>query len=120
MIAAIAAPVALVLWYWGESILRIIGADYIHLELLRLILISIIPYSINMISSVYLRVHLLLKELIALSGLMAGSVIGLAYGLGATTGGTGLALGWLLGQSVAAGGILVYFSIRRLRPGRRL
>jgi O-antigen/teichoic acid export membrane protein len=118
LILILVTPIILVLWLWGGAILAFIGKDYANVQLLRLILISIIPYTINMIFTAYLRVSMQLKRLVALSIIMSISVLGLAYTLGSLIGSAGLAIGWLAGQTIASISILAIYGFDHLRSRR--
>ena len=118
LIVLLVTPIILVLWFWGGLILGFIGKDYVNIQLLRLILISIIPYTINVVYSAYLRVSMQLKRLLALSLIMSISVLGLAYILGSKIGSTGLAMGWLSGQAIASIFILAFYGFDHIRSRR--
>jgi O-antigen/teichoic acid export membrane protein len=117
-IAILVTPIILVLWFWGGSILELIGKDYANAYVLRLILISIIPYTINSIYTAYLRVSMQLKRLLALSFTMFISALGLAYILGSVFGGVGLAIGWSIGQTIASTTVLMMYEFDRIRARR--
>ena len=117
-IVLLVTPIILVLWFWGGSILGIIGKNYVNIQLLRLILISIIPYTINVVYSAYLRVSMQLKRLVAVSIIMSISVLGLAYILGSEIGSVGLAIGWLSGQAIASISILAFYGFDHIRSRR--
>jgi len=115
LIAIIVIPMIIVLWFWGNLILSMIGKDYVNVVVIRIILISIVPYSINLIFVAYLRVNSFLKALIAFSLVMSTAVVSLAYYLASTIGSIGLAIGWLSGQTIASVSILVFYGFNQLR-----
>jgi O-antigen/teichoic acid export membrane protein len=117
-VVVLVAPVILVLWFWGGLILEIIGKNYANIQVLRLILVSIIPYTLNAIYFAYLRVSMLLKRLVALSAIMSISVLGLAAFLGSLIGSSGLAIGWLAGQAIASLSILALYGFDHIRSRR--
>jgi len=111
-IVALVAPVMLILWFLGGFILGIIGKNYINVPLLRLFLISIVPYTINTIFFAYLRVSVRLNLLVAISAFLSISVLGLAFTLGPLIGSPGLALGWLGGQTITSLAVLASLAYR--------
>lgn len=114
-IVILVTPIVLILWLWGGLILGIIGKNYINLQLLRLFLSSIIPFTINTIFLAYLRVSMHLKILVITSAAISIAVLGLAYTLGSLIGSTGLALGWLCGQAIASIVILAFYGFDHIR-----
>jgi len=102
LILVLVTPIIVVLWFWGDFILGLFGQSYINLSLLRLLLISIVPFSINSIYFVILRVRRRLKQIILFSALVASSILALASVFVRVMGIEGLAMGWLFGHSLAA------------------
>ena len=86
----------------GDYVLGLFGQAYVNLSLLRLLLLSVVPFTINSIYFVVLRVQRRLKQIIMFSALIAISILTLASTLVRAMGAEGLAMGWLLGHCLAA------------------
>ena len=98
---ALALPAGGILWFVGNHFLGLFGKGYMNVTLLRLILMSLLPFAINSVVFVVLRVKRRWKSLLSFSFLIALLSIGLAYVWASAFGIVGLGLGWLVGQSVA-------------------
>jgi O-antigen/teichoic acid export membrane protein len=112
-IGVVGTPAMLILWAQGSVILRLFGAEYVNQPLLNTLLLSIIPFSINSIWFVVLRVRRQLRQIVLFSGFAAASILVLSAVLVQERGVDGLALGWLLGQAAAAvaallGGLVLF------------
>jgi O-antigen/teichoic acid export membrane protein len=113
--AATVLPAAVVLGLWGDVLLGVFGEGYVDIWLLRVVLASVVPFSINSITFVVLRVLKHLKELVALSAFIAASCVVGAYVLAPLLGGIGLALGWLGGHTLASAAILILIVLKGWR-----
>jgi O-antigen/teichoic acid export membrane protein len=102
LILVLVVPVICVLWVWGDDVLGLFGRAYVNLSLLHLLLLSVVPFAINSIYFVVLRVQRRLKQIILFSILISISILTLASTLVRAMGAEGLAMGWLLGHSLAA------------------
>ena len=102
MILVMALPAVTMLWIWGDQILHLLGEEYVNVQLLHLILLSVFPYAVNAILFAYFRVTLQIHRLILLSLTSAAGIFGIALILSDPMGEVGLALGWLLGQTITA------------------
>jgi O-antigen/teichoic acid export membrane protein len=100
LILVLVAPVILFLWFRGDYVLGLFGQGYINISLLRLLLMSIVPFAINSIYFVILRVRRRLKQIILFSALTAASVLTLAGVFVYVMGAEGIAMGWLLGHTI--------------------
>ncbi|WP_129672182.1 lipopolysaccharide biosynthesis protein [Candidatus Chloroploca sp. Khr17] len=102
LILALVTPVVLVLWLVGEHILGFFGQEYVQLSLLRMLLISVVPFSINSVFFVMLRVHRQLKHLLLFSGSIALAILGSTITLVPWLRADGIAASWLVGHMLAA------------------
>jgi O-antigen/teichoic acid export membrane protein len=117
LILAIVAPLVLVLWLAGEHILGFFGREYVQLSLLRLLLLSVVPFSINSVFFVVLRVHGRLKQQLLFTSSTALAILGSTLILVPSLRANGLAAGWLVGHTLA--GVWVAVSIGRFGSMRR-
>jgi O-antigen/teichoic acid export membrane protein len=102
LIFTLSAPIVLLLWFQGAHILGLFGKGYIRMSLLRVLLLSIVPFSINSVFFVVLRVQRKLKQIILFSALTAAAALIAARLLVAAYGVDGLAIGWLFGHTLSA------------------
>jgi O-antigen/teichoic acid export membrane protein len=108
MMLALLLPTIAVLWFVGERLLRLFGRDYVHPALLQLLLVSAIPYAVNGIFFMVLRLRRKLVLGISYSAFIAGSTVGLTYFFASQFGLNGLAWGWLTAQLIST---LVAFAL---------
>jgi O-antigen/teichoic acid export membrane protein len=105
----------------ADLVLELFGADYSEngANLLRIIAISVIPYSINYLHITMDRVNLASSNLIVTSAAMALLSLGLAYVFAAEWGLIGVGAGWLFGQTAVS--MVSAFRLLRgpLRAGAR-
>jgi len=100
LILALALPLMGLLWFGGHWLLGIFGEGYVNMPLLRLLLLSVFPFSINSIYIMYLRVKERLVQVVLFSGMVAAGIVGLSNLLAPRIGVQGLAWGWLLGHGI--------------------
>ena len=122
LLFTILIPAIAVLVLAAGFILELFGAEYSDngANLLRVIAISIIPYSINYLHITVDRVNLASMNLIATAAAMTVLSLGLAYWFGTEWGLIGIGAGWLAGQSivsVVATARLLNGPLRRGRSG---
>lgn len=88
----------------ADLVLELFGADYSEngANLLRIIAISVVPYSINYLHITMDRVNLASSNLIVTSAAMALLSLGLAYVFAAEWGLFGVGAGWLFGQTAVS------------------
>lgn len=94
--------VALVLL--ASYILSLFGTDYSGNGdvLLRLIAISVIPYSVNILNITMARVRMKSMNLLVSSVAMTALSLGLAFFFSTQMGIVGIGVGWLLGQTIVS------------------
>lgn len=102
MLATIGLPAALVLWLVGPTLLGFFGPDYINAPLLRILILATLPFTVNSVVFVVLRVQRCIGLGLLFVVFVAACTLALASILGARMGNIGLAWGWLAGQSVGA------------------
>ena len=95
-------PIMFSLWFLGHWVLSLFGKAYINTPLLRLLLISVIPFCFNSVLFMSLRVQKRLLKAVVLSGVIAAATIILASLLTTRLGLLGIAWGWLLGHTIPA------------------
>lgn len=98
LILGIILPMVIFLWFVGGYIFYLFGRDYVQVEVLRILLVSTIPFAVNSIYFIILRVQRKMTLLNLFSGTVATIVLVLSTLLGNSLGMNGLALGWLLGH----------------------
>jgi O-antigen/teichoic acid export membrane protein len=102
LIIGLVAPVIFILWFRGDYVLSFFGEGYINVTLLRLLLISILPFTINSIFFIILRVQKRMKLIILFSAVLTASILITTTVLVHILGDEGLAMGWLLGHTSTA------------------
>jgi O-antigen/teichoic acid export membrane protein len=97
-------PAIAVLLGFGNFVLRLFGENYSDnaLNLLRLLVVSSLPLSINYIFLTVRRVEKKMKSVILLTGFIAVSTLISSYFLMLPLGILGAALGWFISQVLAA------------------
>lgn len=93
-------PICVVMWLFGDFILSVFGKDYSNIELLRILLLSAYPFSINSVHYIMLRAigNLWNITIFALFSALATSVS--LFVLSSIYGMNGIGYAWLLGQSL--------------------
>ena len=114
-------PAILVLLVIADKVLLLFGQAYSlnGALLLRIIAVSIIPYSINYLYISIARVKMDIRGVIKVSAAIACLTLGLCYFLMLNIGLPGIGLGWLAGQSIVATPIALhllwrYYSLPKL------
>lgn len=102
---ALLAPVVAVAVVVPSLLLRWYGGSYVAQAStpLRLLMLAAVPWTIVILAQSRLRTEHRFTALTALSAAFCGLSLGLPVGFGARWHGTGMAAGWLLAVSVAAG-----------------
>jgi O-antigen/teichoic acid export membrane protein len=121
LIAIGVIPLAMALWYGGGLALGLFGRPYLRLDILRPLLLSVAPFSINGVFFMYLRVRRRPTATLLFAGLAALSTIALSADLAGRFGLAGLAWGWALGHGLAALVALACLApqlIKRAKGGR--
>lgn len=114
LVPAVAAVVIL-----APFLLRIFGPEYAAggTTTLRILALAPIPHTIVLLALVTARLQQRLRELIAIQASTAILVLGTSLALVGNLGGTGAAIGWLVGQIVVAAVLLATRLRWLLRPG---
>ncbi|UCF08772.1 MAG: hypothetical protein JSW28_03520, partial [Thermoplasmata archaeon] len=81
--------------------------------LLQLLILSAIPLSINTAYITNLRVKKKIRGIVIIYGFIAGLTLGISYYLMIDWGLTGVGLGWLMGHSLVAIGVIVKLVLMR-------
>lgn len=102
MILILSFPITVFLWFFGEFVLSIFGEDYATVDTLHILLLSVVPFAINSVFFVMLRVQKQLTLLVFYSGFVAGGVVFFIWLLADPTAMEGIATGWLIGHSIPA------------------
>jgi O-antigen/teichoic acid export membrane protein len=112
-------PSVIVILLLADKLLLIFGAGYSQnsIVLLRLLIVSSIPGSINLIYFAVKRVQMKLNIVVILNGFIAATTLGLSYFLLPSMGITGVGIAWLGSQGIVALGILI--SLFQRRPAVR-
>ena len=116
----ILVPVIGMVFALGNKLLLLFGEAYSQnaTTLLWILVLSAIPVSINSVYLTVQRVRKNIKRLMALSALVACLSLGLSCLLMLRMGLPGIGAGWLIGQSLVAGGVIL-FVVRVKRLHRR-
>ena len=103
-------PAILILLVIADKVLLLFGQAYFQngALLLRIIAVSIIPYSINYLYITIARVKMDISSAIKVSVAITCLSLGLCYFLMLNMGLPGVGLGWLAGQSIVATPIALY------------
>lgn len=112
LIVGLALPPLLFIWFWNGLLLGIFGQDYVDEPLLRLLLLTIVPFVINSIVFMILRLQAKLRLALLYAIVVSGSVVLIAVLLAPLYWGYGLAWAWLIGQSIGACSALVLYGGR--------
>ena len=114
-------PAIIVLLVIADKMLLLFGQAYSQngTLLLRIIAVSIIPYSINYLYITIARVKMDISSVIKVSAALTCFTLGLCYFLMLNIGLPGIGLGWLAGQSIVATPIALhllwrYYSLPKL------
>lgn len=104
LLFTIALPSIALLFVLSEFILSFFGTEYSNngATVLRLILLSVIPYSMNYLRITIDRVSTNHRNLVTVSTAMTVLSLGLTYYLATEMGLDGMGLGWMLGQTIVA------------------
>jgi O-antigen/teichoic acid export membrane protein len=102
LIGGATLPAILLFWLLGPLVLSLFGAAYHDTSALPPLLLSVLPFGVNGVGFMLLRVQRRLPAAMAFAGLLTLVVSGLAVGLARSMGMSGLAWGWLLGHTVLA------------------
>ncbi|MFC1985420.1 oligosaccharide flippase family protein [Chloroflexota bacterium] len=107
-------PVVIISFLWGDKILLAFGTEYSEsgFRLLRILIISVFPVTINTIYLSILRVRKEMGKLIGLSIATSIMVLSFAYFLMISAGLIGIGIGWLVAHSVIATVIILYMGMR--------
>jgi O-antigen/teichoic acid export membrane protein len=106
MICGLSIPVIGFIWNFGDRILRLFGEGFVEIDLLRILVISIIPFTLNNIFLVILRIKEKLIGLISFSAFTIICVLVSVLSFSRHLGILGIGYGWLFGQILAA--VLVF------------
>jgi O-antigen/teichoic acid export membrane protein len=98
--AALILPAIAILWVGGPLLLGLFGRDFVDQTLLRILLLSTIPFALNGIYFAVIRAQALLAQVIGFSGFVAALSLGSAVIFGRQLPGHGIAVGWLVGQTL--------------------
>ncbi|MDQ4074973.1 MAG: hypothetical protein M3220_01865 [Chloroflexota bacterium] len=101
-ILLVTVPLICLLWSGGHIVLRLFGEGYANLTLLRILLLSAVPFAINSICLMSLRALGKLRHLLLCSATVATGVVGWTTIFALRFGVEGIAAGWLLSQSLPA------------------
>ena len=101
LILALGLPVLLLVWLGGDFALGLFGRDYVDMTLLRILLASFVPFTLNSIYFVILRVQKRLTGLLIFATALSGTVLALVLTLTPQFGIRGVAIGWLGGNLAA-------------------
>lgn len=112
--ARLLGPLILIIVIGAPAFLHLFGANYADEggTLLRLLALSAIPYSINVLYLGFARVRHQIGGIVLVQGSLCILGLGLSYALLHTYGITGVGLGWLVSQTIVA--LVLIFT--RLRP----
>jgi O-antigen/teichoic acid export membrane protein len=104
---------------FGGTIINLFGPNYVMMTTLRLMMLSVVPFTLNTVIMNYLRLQKMYLGTIAFSGIAAVSVLFCTFWLARMNGPEGIALGLLLGYSIAAivGLLWAGTSLRKRRTG---
>jgi len=119
MIALILVPAVILILAIAPQLLLLFGGSYSEnaTTLLRLLTISTLPQSINVVYLDIKRVEKKLKIIVGLTTLIAVITIGLSYWLMPRMGFNGTGIAWLTGQGVIAL-LIIASSLKKRRPLR--
>lgn len=114
VVLLILLPAIVVIFALGDKLLLLFGEAYSQnaTTLLRVVVLSAIPLSVNSIYLTIMRVRKNIKGLIALSSAMACLSLGLSYLLMLKMGLLGVGVGWIAGQGLVAIAIVLYLFYR--------
>lgn len=94
-------PPILLLWFAGHLLLGLFGKTYVNQTILHLLLLSVIPFTMNSLCFISLRVRARGLELPWYCAFVLGCLLSSLWYFGQHSG-EGLALGWLTGQGLGA------------------
>jgi O-antigen/teichoic acid export membrane protein len=122
LIFLLSLPVIVVIWVLADKILLLFGQEYSHngALLLRITVLSSIPWSINYLYITIGRVRKNISSLIKVSVALTCLTLGLSYFLILKMGLVGVGIGYLAGQSIVAGAIAIYLLWRYYSPAKVL
>ncbi len=120
-ILAIAAPVILGVSVLGSFVISLFGRDYVMMTSLRLMMLSVLPFTVNTVLMNFFRLQRAYWTVIIFSGLVTGSVLLSINLMAPLNGADGIALGMVIGYSIPAllGTLWVAQSLWRQRTLRR-
>ena len=102
MIVAVALPAVALLWVLGSYLLLLFGKEYTDTSFLRILLLSVIPFSVNSVCFIALRIKGSMLYTSGFCAMLSIVVLGFIAYLSQSMGVVGLASGWLIGQSLVA------------------
>lgn len=113
-------PVIVVIWAAADKVLLLFGKEYSQngVLLLRITVLSSIPWSINYLYITIGRVRKNIRNLIKVSLVLTCLVLGLSYFLILKMGLVGVGIGYLAGQSIVAVVIALHLSWRYYSPAK--
>ena len=115
----ILTPAVIVLYFFGELVLELIGKDYAvgALDVLRTMALSSFFVGVCEIHSSIKRIQKDMKSLILLGALIFALLLGLSYAFIPKLGLLGIGYAWMI--SYGLGGLLVGFFVKSGRPPRQ-
>jgi O-antigen/teichoic acid export membrane protein len=120
-ILVILIPVSGILWFEGRYVLTIFGTAYADPTLLHILMLSLIPFTLNSIYFIILRARAEHLQHIIFCAIVAFGVVFFASWLGSTIGIIGIVYGWLIGHTLAliyAGMSFIYQMLFRRKRNR--
>lgn len=120
LILVAALPATLLLWVVGPLLLELFGPSYRDEGALRLLVCSIIPFGVNGVAFMALRIRRQLRAAMAYGGLLTAAPGLLAIGFAPHYGALGLAWGWLLGHTAVALAALLWAAQARPRRAQEV
>jgi O-antigen/teichoic acid export membrane protein len=122
IILAIAMPIFLFLWFFSPLVLQLFGKNYSEPRLMKILLLSIFPFSVNAIFFIFLRVLENLRAILAFSAAVAITVLASIFVFAESDNISSIAVGWLVGQMLPCGVALLLYVYSRYAqfsmPGR--